>query len=151
MKEVREVRVYVIGPNVGPQKIGVTGETSKRLRGLRGANPVELTLHFELKTEPFSARLVERTAHSILSEKRLAGEWFDVTPQEAEAAVLTAFDNVRKGIPMAHADKHHNLSTRLTKAQYDALESYRARHGLRSLNQAVGHMIDATEKREGGK
>lgn len=49
---------------------------------------------------------------------------------------------------MTEKPKQHNLSTRLTDAQYRALESYRARRGARSLNAAVGLLIDEAASRE---
>ena len=40
---------------------------------------------------------------------------------------------------------NHPLSIRLTDQERDALERYRAEHGLRSLNEAVKKMIADVE------
>lgn len=47
---------------------------------------------------------------------------------------------------------NHPLSIRLTDEERDALERYRAEHGLRSLNEAVKKMIsEAAVKKTGAK
>lgn len=39
---------------------------------------------------PYAPRTIESSAHAILSEKRIASEWFQVDPQTASAAVQNA-------------------------------------------------------------
>lgn len=42
------------------------------------------------------ASLVEAIAHQLLADKRLSGEWFDVTPEQAIDAIQSAFAEIEK-------------------------------------------------------
>jgi len=84
--------VYVIASSdSGPSKIGIANNPQKRLRGLQTGSPTPLQI---FATEPigFAAAAVERAAHKSLSAHRSVGggEWFNVTPQEAHAAIRDA-------------------------------------------------------------
>jgi hypothetical protein len=55
-------------------------------------------LHLEHASEVRpDGSLVETTAHRLLQAKRLGGDWFDVTPEEAIAAVKEAIRLVESG------------------------------------------------------
>ena len=90
--------VYVVGSATGPQKIGIAGNVERRLRSVQTGSHVPIVLAFSAETEGDGiAEQVENYAHWILREKRLHGEWFDVTPSEAKAAVSNAAAAVAKG------------------------------------------------------
>lgn len=87
--------VYVIGPKSGPQKIGIARDTEKRRGDLQIGYPHRLVVAFATPHE--DARAVELFAHSILAERRLNGEWFDVEPEAAIAAIRDAVSRVDAG------------------------------------------------------
>lgn len=82
--------VYVISVPNGPVKIGSSGSPALRLRSLQTGFPTELKLHHQQQST--DAHLAERAAHYILREKRLHGEWFDVSVDAAIAAVASVLD-----------------------------------------------------------
>lgn len=83
--------VYVISGRY--QKIGHSRNPKGRLAGFKTASPYPLTLSFEL--ECYMAERAERLAHQQLAHKRLAGEWFDVSAEDAILAVKDAVANVQ--------------------------------------------------------
>lgn len=72
------VYFIAVGDPIQHVKIGYTGgDPRKRLKALQTANPLRLTiLGFVLGNEDY-----ERELHSVLHDDRLAGEWFNYTPQ----------------------------------------------------------------------
>jgi hypothetical protein len=90
--------VYVMGAATGPQKIGIAGNVARRLRSIQTGSHVPIVLAFSAETEGDGvAEKVENYAHWLLREKRLHGEWFDVTPSEARTAVNNAVIAVANG------------------------------------------------------
>jgi hypothetical protein len=86
------MHVYVIAASAeGPSKIGLAADPRKRLKDLQTANACHLRLH---ASEPIgiAAEAVERAVHRIMRRRRCPGgsEWFDVTPDEAHAAIRRA-------------------------------------------------------------
>lgn len=77
--------VYAISDGLNAVKIGVAAEPLKRLAELQTAHARALRLIATFETE--EAMGVERRAHAILGAKRLRGEWFAVTDDEATAAI----------------------------------------------------------------
>lgn len=66
-----------------------------RLHGLQAPLPYELAAHYTADTA--FDKHVEAIAHKILEEKRMRGEWFDVSPEDAKQAINDAIDRVRQG------------------------------------------------------
>jgi Meiotically up-regulated gene 113 len=87
--------IYVIGPATGPQKIGISGDVDQRLQTLQTGFPGELFIHHKEEVEPKKVRLLEKKIHSELNYKRVKGEWFNFTPEEAKDFVI--FFNIRYG------------------------------------------------------
>lgn len=82
--------VYVVGSTVGPKKIGIAKNPRARLSQHRTSSPLRLECHFLAQCDASAARDVERSAHRLLARSRLWGEWFDVSTEEAVAAVQAA-------------------------------------------------------------
>jgi hypothetical protein len=82
--------IYIIAAADHSVKIGVAAAPHKRLLDLQTGCPFELKIHstFMVVTEPL-ARAAERLIHKRLALYRLTGEWFKVTPAEAEAVITT--------------------------------------------------------------
>lgn len=83
--------VYVIGHDIGPQKIGFTDDLAYRLKCLQRQEGSRALAVFKAYEVPSAEALkAERMAHWLLRDKMVRSEWFDVTPQEAAAAVEKA-------------------------------------------------------------
>lgn len=85
--------IYIIRAN-GLIKIGKSSEPDSRVKQLQTAMPYEIELLFKVQTDDMT--WLERETHWALQEHRIRGEWFDVTPEQAQAAIETALpDSVR--------------------------------------------------------
>ena len=82
--------VYVRGPASGLQKIGLATDPHARLAALKTASPFPLVLHLAVPVAFGQAHAVEARAHLALASRRASGEWFNVQPAEAVAAVRAA-------------------------------------------------------------
>jgi len=87
--------IYVIGPKEGPQKIGITKDLKARLRNIQTGHPSKLFVHHTEEVETNMVRPLEKKIHAELNYKKLKGEWFDLTPDEAKEFVI--FFNIRYG------------------------------------------------------
>jgi hypothetical protein len=75
--------IYVIGPVKGAQKIGITSDIDGRLRSYKTHSSENIKVHFKQNCPRWRARRIEREVHSVLKDKRVHGEWFDVSPKKA--------------------------------------------------------------------
>jgi hypothetical protein len=99
--------VYVL-TDTGRVKVGRSHNPSIRARTLGLAAGAVYTLHHATAARD-DAGTVERLAHQLLHSKRIAGEWFDVKPQVAVAAVETAIKMVDEGCVPDRANDVVNL------------------------------------------
>jgi len=83
--------IYIIGPEGGPYKIGYAADPKARLVNLQVGQAVELKLFYEEQTETSTAKVIEKMIHRQLAIKRIRGEWFNVTLEEAKEEVRFAF------------------------------------------------------------
>jgi len=81
--------VYVIRGAHNLVKIGISTNPTARLATLRTASPYPIDFAFVGATNSTGAD-IEAEAHRILGRYRVAGEWFDVSPELAIAAVTGA-------------------------------------------------------------
>jgi hypothetical protein len=71
-------RLYAISrPDTGEIKVGIAGDTLKRLAGLQTGSAVELVLLMDIP----GGRTSERSAHHALAAFRIRGEWFRDCPE----------------------------------------------------------------------
>lgn len=82
--------IYVIGPPIGLQKVGLATDPRARLAALQTACPFDLLLHLAVAVPFGEAHAIERRAHRLLARSCVRNEWFDTTPAEAIAAVQSA-------------------------------------------------------------
>lgn len=68
-------------------KIGVSGDPLARLSGVQTGNPESVHLLYVFKPLARKASWVEGEVHKTLRGRRVRGEWFAVTPEEAMDAV----------------------------------------------------------------
>jgi predicted GIY-YIG superfamily endonuclease len=86
-------KVYVIGPGDGPLKIGLARDLQRRLYTLQTGNQQELHIFWSYKLlRKAEARAIERAAHQSLKDKRIRGEWFDCSIDEAIDAIWQHID-----------------------------------------------------------
>lgn len=135
--------VYVIGPDVGPQKIGIALRPALRVREIQTGNPAALRVALEFDPEECAALQVERRAHWLLHEVRLNGEWFDATPEQAIAAVRQALIDVRNGRLAPTKEPSTTLrSIRLSVEKWEWLDAEARTRGV-SVNALVIEAINA--------
>lgn len=69
---------------IGPVKLGISRNPTSRVAQLQSGNPHRIGLYWQWPTlgRRMSAD-IERLAHEHFKGTRLAGEWFDVHPDEA--------------------------------------------------------------------
>lgn len=104
--------IYMIAPSEKPPiKIGRADNVDSRLISLQVGNPAELFILARFPVPWASAQRVEREVHQRLEEKRRRGEWFDVSADEADAAIRAAIADVaNEGIdPKANVSELEDL------------------------------------------
>lgn len=99
-------KIYVMGePSNGIMKVGITYDTAQRLRNIRYSYPANVELLWEQEVGKI-ARSVEAAAHRTLAERRIIGEWFRVTLDEAilaiECAISQCAQRPAKPAPVEH-------------------------------------------------
>jgi hypothetical protein len=94
--------VYVIKSSPGPVKIGKAVDPSSRLKILQTGAPFRLSLEKVCRCDDEkSAYKVEKSAQRVLRGKRLTGEWFDVSVDDAIAAIEEAVDKQKTELQRA--------------------------------------------------
>lgn len=138
--------VYVIGIVDNPVKVGFAADTARRLMGLQIGCPDEMKLFHAIKVTRGAATSVERGAHERLREHHRRGEWFNVTAEEAKAAILASVPEAERNFSMARVIALEGYQERtIAKVIRDhpispwAMEAYRA---YRDLSDSPG---DRTE------
>lgn len=80
--------VYIIGPEDGPYKIGLSGNVYERIEEIQATSPVKLFLLGARKLDSrFDAVGFERQVHSALKEHRMHNEWFNCELAAAKLAI----------------------------------------------------------------
>jgi hypothetical protein len=85
--------LYAIGRPQGPIKIGISDNPAGRLAQFQTSCPFKITvLHVEACDSRHLAMVDEAFAHRQLKDRRLWGEWFNITyPEAYDAIVGTVF------------------------------------------------------------
>jgi Meiotically Up-regulated Gene 113 (MUG113) protein len=81
--------VYVIRGDHNMSKVGVTTNPAARLASLRTASAFPIGYSF-IAVTPGTGYDIEAGAHAMLASHRCNGEWFDVAPEIAVAAIAGA-------------------------------------------------------------
>ena len=81
--------IYVISARdgTGPQKIGYSQDVEKRLFSIQTGNPVKLKIHHKQEIPDDRAKLLEKQIHKEIRHKKISGEWFDITPNDAKLEI----------------------------------------------------------------
>ena len=97
--------IYVIEGAGGLVKIGVSGDPLARLAQLQTASHVPLQIAYSAAVRSGNAFPLEQTVHAALGRYRQSGEWFNVPPQVAVAAIAAASHQI--GDPIVEIAKEH--------------------------------------------
>jgi Meiotically up-regulated gene 113 len=95
--------VYVIRGDHSLVKIGVSTNPNARLAQLRTASAFPIDFSY-LAVTPGTGFNIEQGAHAMLASHRCAGEWFDVAPEMAVAAIAGAAHKLGQPILPVTAD-----------------------------------------------
>lgn len=76
--------IYVIGNSENRQKIGFTKNPQRRLKTLQTGNPDKLYLHHCVEIPDEKTRVMEKKIHSEIGYKRITGEWFNISAEDAK-------------------------------------------------------------------
>lgn len=78
-----QVFIYCIGNQDSKQKIGFSHDVQQRLKTLQTANGEKLSIHYQFPVPSKYARKVEAYIHNQYRHKKLVGEWFQMSKEEA--------------------------------------------------------------------
>jgi hypothetical protein len=92
-------------PRPGRVKVGVAADPLARLAALQRGSAEKLSLAYAAAVKSNDATAIKQAAHAMLSSQRLNGEWFDVTPELAVAAIAAASYRLKDPIVEIPADK----------------------------------------------
>lgn len=82
------MKVYIIGPADGPYKVGIACNPKKRLQELQVGSYQRLILHHVREcASRHEAAAIEAVAHAALGSRRLQGEWFACSLDDAQGVV----------------------------------------------------------------
>jgi predicted GIY-YIG superfamily endonuclease len=99
------MQVYIVASQSGATKVGITKSIKRRLRDLQSEGYGSVALYSIIEGRP-DALNIEQVTQDLLAEKNIKGEWYDVTPTEAEEAVDRAIELVDQGIKAAIKGDH---------------------------------------------
>lgn len=69
-------------------KLGLSKHPEKRLKQLQTASPYELKVFHQEEVSSERVNIAEKALHSLLRHKKLKGEWFDLSVEEAISEVI---------------------------------------------------------------
>lgn len=88
MSETASHFLYVIAAETtGPVKIGISNDPDKRLRQLQTGHVASLSLHHAEPIAAHKVKTMERLLHRDMAHRRVRGEWFGMTVDEARRQI----------------------------------------------------------------
>lgn len=69
-------KIYIIGGDSPPYKVGYSNDPASRLSNLQVGSPTPLKLHFTVESK--NAKILEGIIHSNIQDKKVMGEWFNL-------------------------------------------------------------------------
>ena len=92
-KVAKKQKVYVIGSDDGPVKIGLAYSARNRRGDLQVGSPAVLRVFGEVSTGDHAASDIEKAVHFSLRATHIRGEWFDVSPERALEAIRSQVEH----------------------------------------------------------
>lgn len=138
--------VYVVGGEAGPRKIGITGDIKARLYNLSFVSKQQLAVLASFDMAGDDARVVEKIAHALLQEKRSNGEWFNVSTEEAIAAITEAMTQIEAAAGVSSdvddpSDPIIRKSISLRESLWREIEAFQRREATATLAEAVRRLL----------
>ena len=123
-------------------KIGYSETIRSRFSGLQTDSPVELSLDYVLWCPDKNvAKIVEEACHNNLSKRRIRGEWFDISLQDAITAIEA---NSSRLYPKKEFYTHTEFVQKYTPISKKIAESVERRADemkIRALRGSLGYQI----------
>lgn len=101
--------IYVIGPKDPPVKIGISNNCEQRLGNLQTGHSERLFIYHQEPVDVALAKTFESIIHKNLNPKRLVGEWFNITVEEAIHEIQFALIRYADEPGLKHRFKHRLL------------------------------------------
>lgn len=96
-----ETFLYVIGTDKNSaMKIGYSKYPEKRLKQLQTGHPEELRLYYFQSVSSENVKLMEQAIHSTNRHKKIKGEWFNMTADDAIVEVQHAIIRYSENMAM---------------------------------------------------
>lgn len=143
-------QIYVIAAGDNTVKIGIAGDLKNRLSTLQSGHYELLKVAFSHTCEKKEARMIEQQVHRLLTAKRLRGEWFNVTPERAQAVIMKVIERIEaKKTPLTSLQENRQAPV-ITGAMVKAA---RAMLGWkqRELAKGAGLSLPTIKRIEGSK
>jgi|SRR6185437_16308855 len=147
--------IYVVRSEIGPVKVGLSGQPKWRLSTLQVGSPTPLHLHFSAVVDEDASLDLEERAHAILAAHRKSGEWFGVSADEAVAAVLAAASELGITLtkppekePKVRELKASSVTIRIEPELRAALERM-ARADVRTLSSLIEKILTEAARKTG--
>ena len=84
--------LYVIGAVTdGPVKLGISADPDRRVCQLQTGHSQRLQVYHTEPVQPEKAHLFERLLHKCLRHRRIRGEWFNLSVEQAIADLRFVF------------------------------------------------------------
>jgi hypothetical protein len=141
--------LYVVRGAIGLRKIGQTMDTQKRIWALQSWNvlndPGPMVLEHVAACPADLLVPAERHAHTLVWDKRIRTDWFDVDMDAARAAVDEAARVAEAGGPFRIPPPPPIKRTTLFMPMdlYDAVVDYRFEQRCQSVNDAILDLVRA--------
>jgi hypothetical protein len=103
-------------------KIGRAQDPAARLRDLQTSHYQQLTLSYTRECAPVEANAVERRAHQALAERKLYGEWFSVSIEEAQSVIDDAHAVIREQPSKSYIRRRESSMDRILRAMLPLTE-----------------------------
>lgn len=85
--------IYIIcekADETKPLKIGFSADPDKRLRQLQTGQSSSLMLFHKEEVPTEQVKALEKVIHRLLRHKKVRGEWFNISPEDAVAEIKHA-------------------------------------------------------------
>jgi len=134
-------KVYVIAAHEnGPAKIGVSIDMRDRLMNLQNGSHQKLKVYSVWQGRTANAYRAEKAAHAEFHNRRLAGEWFDISVADAEAFLAGLYGEYDR----TGEDLENHLDQKARAVLEKAMLSH-PRHGGQELKNESTQDISAVE------
>lgn len=141
------MNIYIIGTENGPKKIGYSRSPKQRLAAIQSANPLPVTLLHHRHIGDFVS-VIEARVHRRLRNHRLNGEWFDVSLEEAIAAVEAAIADPISPQSSIESTPAHEAHISSPLAEWIKDEGISRSEAAERLGLAKGYLTELCQRKK---